>query len=225
MSWEFRYMSFKLSKFSWGLSHKYKYKFAVKSKIEFRPSAPSACNTNKMFSRLLVDVLVHNSTEYQVCKFNVKCCTYLTNIDRKKCRKQLWQLQLQLCAMALLYSCVHTAVDLRHLSMYCDVCEVEHLHPMFYTVCCNTPVFLGCRWSYGVYGPAAIWSNPDPGSCTKACGGKRTQLWTIRAQGMELLLWPNLYGKYNCRYGKMPGKWNGQHIQLCATHTVVCTQM
>jgi hypothetical protein len=31
----------------------------------------------------------YNSTEYQVCESNLKCCTYLTSIDRKKCRKQL----------------------------------------------------------------------------------------------------------------------------------------
>jgi hypothetical protein len=93
---------------------KYKYKFTVKSKLEFRPSAPSACTTNKMFSRLLVDVLVHNSTEYQVYESNMKSCTYLTSIDRKKCRKQLWAVAaavrngsplLQLCT----HSCRSTA--------------------------------------------------------------------------------------------------------------------
>jgi hypothetical protein len=74
---------------------------------------------------MVVDVLARNSTAYQVCKSNLKCYSYLTSIDRKKCREQLRQLQLQLCAMAffslLFYSCVHTAVDLRHLSMYYDV--------------------------------------------------------------------------------------------------------
>ena len=48
-----------------------------------------ACNTKKMFSRLLVDVLARNSTAYQVCKSNLKCYSYLTSIDRKKCREQL----------------------------------------------------------------------------------------------------------------------------------------
>jgi hypothetical protein len=93
----------------------------------YRPLAPSACN--KMFRRLVLDVLVRNtcSTEYGRTRFvnltwTCYMYTYLTSIDRKKCREQLWQLQLQLCAMAffslLFYSCVHTAVDLRHLSMY-----------------------------------------------------------------------------------------------------------
>jgi hypothetical protein len=86
---------------------------------------PCACNTNKMFSRMVVDVLARNSTAYQVCKSNLKCYSYLTSIDRDKCSEQLWQMQLQLCAMAffslLFYSCVHTIVDLRHLSMYSDV--------------------------------------------------------------------------------------------------------
>jgi hypothetical protein len=81
-----------------------------------------ACNTNKMFSRMVVGVLARNSMAYQVCKSKLKCYSYLTSIDRKKCREQLWQLELQLRAMAffslLFYSCVHTAVDLRHLSMY-----------------------------------------------------------------------------------------------------------
>ena len=74
---------------------------------------------------MVVDVLARNSTEYQVGKFNLNRYTYLTSIDRKKCREQMLHLQLQLCAMAffsvLFYSCVHTAIDLRHLSMYCDV--------------------------------------------------------------------------------------------------------
>ena len=67
---------------------KNKYKFAVKSKIEFRPSVPSACH--KIFSRLLVDVLVRNSMEYQDCESNLNVLdTHLTSIDRKKCREQL----------------------------------------------------------------------------------------------------------------------------------------
>ena len=48
-----------------------------------------ACNTKKMFSCLLVDVLARNSTAYQVCESNLKCYSYLTSIDRKKCREQL----------------------------------------------------------------------------------------------------------------------------------------
>jgi hypothetical protein len=67
---------------------KNKYKFIVIAKIEFRPSAPSACN--KMFSYLVVDVLVRNSTEYPVGESNLNVlCISTTSIDRKKCRDQL----------------------------------------------------------------------------------------------------------------------------------------
>ena len=60
---------------------KNKYKFTLIAKIEFRPFAPSACN--KMFSHLVVDVLVRNNTEYQVCKINLNVL-YISNQYRSQ---------------------------------------------------------------------------------------------------------------------------------------------